>query len=392
MLRDLVLAGAPSEQLMKKWLGLGSKKSKGTNGDESYTGPPMSKEKILSQTRQLTSGTHSRAEGENEHTSKPSSTWSSSKNQDDSSLSTTLAKGASVGTLNAQKPVQPFATGQGTVAAGNGLFQENIYESAQRSAQREPPSSSHVNDTLDFKSQPWQSSSSSGSDRRSISSDGDTAFLNKMEEMDSFPTLNPTETNAKLEVIITDAMDYLANEGLSFPRLFSDIAPVSEMDVLINTALTTNGGKIDFIQRDDARITAGVLIACLHRFSYPIFPVSLFDAFVLGITSAQQAHPDVQYLTWKNIITEAMHSNGVSPIFLNLLGLFHLILEHSTENNVSPELLEQRFASFFLAHHDKNVVPGKDQRIRNAAYILRQLTRHIYKIFPNEVPLKFYMM
>ncbi len=376
MSHTLFLVGAANE-LMKKWLGLGSKKSKGTNGDDSNTGPPIPKEKILSQTRQLTNGTqHLRAESENEQNPKASS--ASSRNRDESAQSTTLTKATSA---------QPFAKGQGhgTVAGGTGYSQDNKYESAQRSAQREQPSSSHVNDSLDLKSQQWQSSSSSGSDRRSFSSDCDDAFLSRMEGMDSFPTLNPTETNAKLEVIITDAMDYLANEGLTFPRLFSDIAPVSEMDVLINTALTTGGGKIDFIQRDDARITAGVLIACLHRFSYPIFPVSLFDAFVVGIASVQKANADVQYLTWKNIITEAMQSSGVSPIFLNLLGLFHLVLEHSSENNVSPELLEHCFAAFFLTQHENNTASGKDQRIRNAAFILRELTRHIYKIFPNEV-------
>ena len=327
----------------------------------------MSDEKIL----QVTNGA--------QHNSKASST---STNQNDYVHSNSAARSTSLGALNTKKSAQPLVKGEGT--AGSGLLLDENIVSAKRSARSEHPSSSHASDLLDLKSQHWQSSSSSGSDHRSRSSDDDLGFLNKMEEINSFPSLNPAETNAKLEVIITDAMDYLANEGLSFPRLFSDIAPVSEIYVLINTALTT-GGKIDFIQRDDARITAGVLIACLHRFSHPIFPVSLFDALVLGITSVQKAHPDLQYLTWKNIITEAMQSSGVSPIFLNLLGLFHLILEHSSENNVSSELLEHCFAPFFLPQQDKNAIPGKDQRIRNAAFILRELTRHIYKIFPNEV-------
>jgi hypothetical protein len=232
----------------------------------------------------------------------------------------------------------------------------------------------------------WNFSSSSGSDRQPISSDDEDPFSTKPVPFESLPTSNLSAQIERLESIVTDAMDYLANEGLVYPRLFRNITARPQSDALIDASIVENGEKIDFIERNDASLAAGVLIASLSRFHQPIFPTSLFDLLISTLESSQNVHQDQKHMIWKEIITDAMTSNRISPIFLNLLGLFNLILDHKAENNVSSELLELHFSPFFLPSTEvAKSRPEMQARLVKAGKVLTELTMHIYKIFPEKV-------
>ena len=235
----------------------------------------------------------------------------------------------------------------------------------------------------------WNLSSSTSSERQSVSSNDEPVETSTAKEIREacLPALDPFDLDVKLESIVTDAMDYLANEGLAYPRLFREIAPRSESVILIHKAITNDEGKIDFIELNDARLAAGVLLACIPLFQTPIFPVSLFDLLVATMESARAVPIDERYQIWKNLITDSMALGRISPIFLNLLGLFHLVLEHTYENNVSSDLLELHFSPFFRPSQDSRIESSLDSEkyLINAALVLRELVSHIYQIFPDKV-------
>lgn len=316
-----------------------------------------------------------------------------SKKRKESSTSDTARTAADqhIPTTNSNRPSGNSATVLQSSKAKDGSSRENkactssTATSAEKSASNQGDGQ-HIRKSVksDSKSKDWNLSSSSGSDRQSISSAEGDLFATKLSRFESLPTANFSDQSEKLESLITDAMDYLANEGLVYPRLFRDTLSRSQSDALIDATLK-NGNSIDFIACNDASLAAGVLLAAISRFRTPIFPTSMFDLLVSTWESSQRVDPDKKYLVWKNIITDAMTQHSMSPIFLNLLGLFHLILEHTLENNVSAELMELHFAPFFLSSKSHLSTTEMQTHLLTAGKILGELTSHIYKIFPDKV-------
>ena len=205
-----------------------------------------------------------------------------------------------------------------------------------------------------------------------------------------FPS-GTAEQDTLLESLVNKAMEHLANEGLVQPRLFRATAPRSAVLEIVNGAVTKAGyvDRLDLVSRDDASVTSGVLIEALSRFSTPVFPIELLDTFEGVLTSIRNKPNADPALLWRPPLVKGLKSKQITPMFLNLLGLFNLVLQHSKENNVTSSVIEDSFAPFFLEGQGRDLEPDlARKRLSTAAAVLRDLVLHVYKIFQNKVPLQ----
>ncbi|EKX51040.1 hypothetical protein GUITHDRAFT_102963 [Guillardia theta CCMP2712] len=187
------------------------------------------------------------------------------------------------------------------------------------------------------------------------------------------------QRDENLERAINDSMDFLANEGLNSPGLFKEKCS-EQLKVSVMQAILA-GKQVDFISMNNAALATTILEECFMHSSSPIFPVKLLDPLyeAMCIQGVKKSHARVQ-----SILLEAIQTNTLSPVFLNLLGLLNLVVQHSDHNHFTLHDASEHFARF-MAQDKQQVLSNGDrnERATQAAVVLKELIEHVYTMFPS---------
>lgn len=157
--------------------------------------------------------------------------------------------------------------------------------------------------------------------------------------------VSPEEMDELLDGAISGAMDYLANEGLEVANLFRAVS--TPRDVERTMEGIRRGETFDFIAVNDAPLTVGVLKACIAEKSETVFPTALLEE-LSEIIKVNRQDTSTRVSLLQNLLVDKAKQGAVSPLFLNLLGLLHLVNEHSSLNGTQISHLGAIFAEDFF--------------------------------------------
>ena len=207
--------------------------------------------------------------------------------------------------------------------------------------------------------------------------------------------LSPRSRDARLEAAVNGAMDYLANEGLTVMGLFKDKAAHASVH---KTMVAIMSGppppapgdpepwpNVDFVALNDAPLATTVLEECLIRISEPVFPWKLVEPLAEALRQSAQEAPEKKHLRMQETLLEAVRQNAVSPIFLNLLGLLNLVVQHEADNGASLQVTADAFAPRLLENFGANMQPSSREwryNVSKASSVLAQLIDKGYVMFP----------
>ena len=194
--------------------------------------------------------------------------------------------------------------------------------------------------------------------------------------------LSPRSRDSRLEAAINGTMDYLANEGLSVPGLFQSKAPAASVHKTMVAVFS--GQDPDFVALNDAPLATSILDECLIRMSEPVFPWKLVDP-LSEVLRVNTEPPERQHIRTQAIVLDAVRRNSVSPVFLNLLGLLNLVVQHAGENGCDLEVAAGAFAHRMLENFGASMQPDSQQwrlSISKATSVLSHLIDKVYVMFP----------
>jgi len=195
--------------------------------------------------------------------------------------------------------------------------------------------------------------------------------------------LSPRSRDARFEATINGAMDYLANEGLTVMGLFKDKAPHADVH---RTMVTVMSGKdIDFVTLHKAALATSVLEECLVRVSNPVFPWRLVVPLAQALRQSKLEPPEKQHIGMQQVLLDAVRLNAVSPLFLNLLGLLNLVVQHQSQNGCSLKVAAEAFAPRMLENFGAGLAPDSREymhSIHTACTVIEELIDKVYVMFP----------
>ena len=197
--------------------------------------------------------------------------------------------------------------------------------------------------------------------------------------------LSPPDRDARLEATINGAMDYLANEGLTVMGLLKERAPGASVHKTMVGIFS--GQDPDFVAINNAPLATAVLEECLIRMSEAVFPWRLVDPLSDAIRQSLSDPPDRAHVRMHDILLEAVRHNAVSPIFLNLLGLLNLIVQHAGENGCTLQVAADAFAARMLENFGSELQPDSRELkhgLSKASAVMAQLIAKVYVMFPQQ--------
>ena len=195
--------------------------------------------------------------------------------------------------------------------------------------------------------------------------------------------LSPRSRDARLEATINGSMDYLANEGLTVMGLFKEKAPHADVHKAMVTIMS--GKDLDFVALNDAPLATTVLEECLIRVSEAVFPWKLVEPLAEALRQSKGVPPQQKHLAMQQLLLNAVRSNAVSPIFLNLLGLLNLIVQHGRDNGCTLQVAADAFAPRMLENFGAGLqADSREWRysVSKAASVLAELIDKVYVMFP----------
>ena len=197
--------------------------------------------------------------------------------------------------------------------------------------------------------------------------------------------LSAPDRDARLEATINGAMDYLANEGLTVTGLLKERAPGASVHKTMVGIFS--GQDPDFVSINNAPLATAVLEECLIRMSEAVFPWRLVDPLSDAIRQSLSDPPDRAHVRMQDILLEAVRQNAVSPIFLNLLGLLNLIVQHAGENGCTLQVAADAFAARMLENFGNELLPDSREfkhGLSKASAVMAQLIDKVYIMFPQQ--------
>ena len=195
--------------------------------------------------------------------------------------------------------------------------------------------------------------------------------------------LSPRSRDARFEATINGAMDYLANEGLTVMGLFKDKAPHADVHRIMVTVMS--GKDIDFVTLHKAALATSVLEECLVRVSNPVFPWRLVVPLAQALRQSKLEPPEKQHIGMQQVLLDAVRLNAVSPLFLNLLGLLNLVVQHQSQNGCALKVAAEAFAPRMLENFGAGFAPDSREYIHSihtACTVLEELIDKVYLMFP----------
>ena len=201
-----------------------------------------------------------------------------------------------------------------------------------------------------------------------------TSILRKLGQ-----NLSSTEVDSRLGPIFLDAIDYLANEGLSAPNLFRYYDPQPEICELLIQVIK-NSGQLDFVKLNSVSLTTSIFMQCLMWFNLPVLPVALLDSLFEALRKTQRLGSEKQAAALRSVITRSDAPTETSPHLQNVLALFNLVLLYSDSNNASLDMIAQTFAPFLLERGGHEA--QRRAAVPNAESVLKALIANVYQIFP----------
>ena len=114
---------------------------------------------------------------------------------------------------------------------------------------------------------------------------------------------------------------------------------------------------IDFVTLHKAALATTVLEECLVRVSDPVFPHRLVAPLTEAMRQSKVDPPDKQHMRMQQVLLDAVRQNAVSPVFLNLLGLLNLVVQHQSQNGCSLQVAAEAFAPRMLENFGAGFVP-----------------------------------